>query len=167
MSNLSDPEAVIKTAEPGTMIYGRARFDGGAWETALYVREEKRYIDGFGRAPVVELRWMSVDDGSGVVLAALLMRIDNELYETWLNYHASGSAEAFADLASQDRIAILLYTRRRERQIAIANNLKLAVANSAEACRSRPAWTMQAFERARVRLYQRLPSVQALWDALA
>jgi hypothetical protein len=171
--NLTDPESVIRQAQPGTMMFARVIFErGSGWETAFLVREEPEYVERLGRNPVIELR-AGVFVKSGIVLAALLMQAGQELYETWFNYCVSEAS--FADMMKQQRIAIAFYTPAKGRQIAVPNNVGEFFAQAEQLAKALPRWGMcdsiaplqQRRNRlAREQVYSEYPAVQALWRAL-
>src|SRR5574340_869307 len=45
VEDLANPESVIRDAQPGTMMFARAIFEPErGFETALFVREEQKYV---------------------------------------------------------------------------------------------------------------------------
>jgi hypothetical protein len=149
------------------MIYSRAKFDmAGDWQTALLIRETKDFVRGLDAAPVIGLRGGAIED-TGVVLAVVIAKIAGELYECWFNYWAGELADSFADLAKQERVALVFFTPERARALHIKNGLREFFADAARRCRDRGRWAMADFNAARDRAYAEYPEVQNLWAHLA
>ncbi len=169
MNAKADPQAIIQSAPPGTALY--ARIDAGqGWETAIFIREESARIAELGAGPRVEIRTALLVEGD-VALIPLFVRLGashEKVYETWLNAHQTGGGMQFlADLATQPRIAVILYgDRGRERAIQSPNLLRDSFAEILARVGPLPAWTMAEFDAARERLYTRYPSPGALWQGL-
>lgn len=161
-------EQVIRSAQVGTMIYARAKFDArGDWQTALLVRESKDFVRALGQAPVIELRGGVIDD-PGAVLVVVIAKIAGELYECWLNYYQTGEGAAyFQDLQRQTQLPILFFTPERARALAIKNGLRDFFKEAEQRARARGAWAMRDFDAARDRAYAEFPEVQNLWAHLA
>ena len=165
--NLVNPETAIVNAEPGTMIWAVTSFDGGPREVALFIHEEPKYIATLGDMPALELRAAAFQDADVVPIAVMLRFSADMLYETWINACADAqTAEAIAMLGTQDRIAVVWFTDKRVRQVAIPNRLQIIFANFAALRAERPAWGNPQFERARNRLYQHHSTPAKLWREL-
>ena len=160
-------EQVIRGAPVGSMIYSRAKFDrAGDWQTVLLIRETKDFVRGLGTAPVIELRGGVIED-TGAVLVVVIAKIAGELYECWFNYWGSELTDCFADLAKQERIALVFFTPGRARALHIKNGLREFFADAARRCRDRGRWAMADFDVARDRTYTEYPEVRNLWAHLA
>lgn len=169
MSKLTDPKQAIRQAPPGTMTYGRFHTGEGAWQTGLFVREDRAHIRRLGRNPLFELHAGTFQEGD-VYLIALLIRaggVEGELYETWINYHQTGGGEQYLeDLAQQEELAIFFYDNvRRRRSIHINNPWREFAQESLAILRKTEPWSMEAFNAAREQLYQDYPTVANLWEA--
>ncbi len=166
---LISAEAAIRASQPGSMIFSRVKFDlASDWQTALLIREEKKYVNRLGANPLVKMRGGLLEENN-IGLVAVLLRIGPpghaQLYESWFNYAAA--ADSFDDLATQERIAIVFFTPERGRAVHVRNGLPSLFIRARAELSQRPQWTMQAFDRARESLYARWPTPQALWHALA
>lgn len=166
---LSDPQDVIMSAHPGTVIY--ARVDVGAgMETALFLREESERIQALGPGPRIEIRAaLLIEDG--VALIPILVRLGpkaKDIFETWLNIHQTGGGMHYLqDLATQPRILVILYgDHGRERAIESINLLKSTFADILVRVAGLPPWTMREFDQARERVYRRYPTPKELWWGL-
>lgn len=165
-----DPEQLVAWARPGVMIYAQIEADDGP-QIALLIREEPSRVRGFGPSPRVELRLGLYMEGS-IALIPLMVGVGSgkrqELYETWINLHQLGGAgpDVLHRLAIQATIRLLFYGGRRERAIEVPNRIGPAVAQIGERVADLPAWSMAGFDAARDRLYERFPSVRALWAEL-
>ncbi len=164
-----DPRDFIQKAPPGTALYARINV-GQGWETAIFIREESTRIAQIGPGPRVEIRAALLDEG-GVALIPLFVRLGashEKVYETWLNVHQTGGGMQFLkDLASQPRIAVILYGDcGRERAIQSPNLLRETFAQLMFEVVRLPPWTMAEFDAARGRVYARHPSPGALWQGL-
>lgn len=160
-------EQVIRSAQVGTMIYSRAKFDArGDWQTALLVRESKDFVHALGQAPVIELRGGVIED-PGAVLVVVIAKIAGELYESWFNYWGAEQSESFIDLQRQTQLPILFFTPARARALAIKNGLHDFFKDAEQRARARGAWAMRDFDAARDRAYTEFPEVQNLWAHLA
>jgi hypothetical protein len=168
---MADPQQLIASAPPGTMIYALGEGDGP--EVALLIREEPARVRGFGPSPRVELRLGLYIEGN-VALIPLMVGVGSgerqELYETWINAHQLGGGwpGVLRCLEAQGVIRLLFFGDggSRERAVGVPNRLGPSVAQIREQVARLPEWSMGAFDTARERIYQRYPSVKALWGAL-
>lgn len=53
MSNLTNPETVIRAALAGSAIYARTSIDGAPMRTVLLIREDDARINALGSAPAI------------------------------------------------------------------------------------------------------------------
>ncbi len=153
---------------PGSAVYARGEFDESMIkETMFLIREEPLIVQRFPAGVQVELRTGLFAD-QGVMLVAVIFRIEGEYYETWWNYHQTGGVgpQHFSDMTTQARIPILFFTPEMARSIAIQNSLAPFFDDAAKRIQRMPAWSMQDFEAARERVYARFPTVTKLWNAL-
>jgi hypothetical protein len=166
---LTDPETVIRQAQPGTMIFARAIFEPErgepehGWETTLLVREEPKRVKQLGRNPAIALRG-GVFIERNVALVELLMQTGQKIYETCFNYYAAESS--FADLAHQYRILITFYAPDKARQFIISNGVSRFFAQAEQVARGLPRWAMHDFNQAREQMYAKYPDMQRLWRAI-
>lgn len=168
MSQLTDAETVIKTAQPGMMIYGRVKQSlEASWQTVFYIRDDAEHIKAIPPDPPVEMR-SGVMDEYGVVLIPILIKLGNDLYECWLNYYAEGGKEALQSLATQEQNVILIFGDKgqQERSIGFKNSLSKTFALILEGAQKKPAWGMKDFDRAREKLYRWYPKVKDIWREL-
>ena len=170
MSELISGEDLIRSAEPGAMVYSRLQTaEGGHWETGLLVREEPKYVKAFGRNPIIELRGGLMHEGR-VALIATLVRVgagkDAQLYECWWNFHGEENREAFYDLASQERLGIFFFTPERAKAVGVRNGYRDLFTRAVTALAAMPAWGMREFDAARSEIYRRYPTMQDLWSQL-
>ncbi len=170
MSYLTDAETVIKSAQPGLMIYGRAKqYLDTPWKTVLFVREETGRIRSIPQNPTIELRssLMRVDN---IYLVPILIKMGGELYESWLNYHASGGsgADAMHDLSQQEQIAILFFgdSLTQERSLLFRNSCRLDFKTMLDQLNVSVPWGMREFDKAREKLYWSYPTVKQLWNGI-
>ena len=166
---LANPEAVIKRAPPGTMIYARVTLYGKD-VTAFLIREESARIARWHRERVqVQLRAAVLPVGD-VVPAVFMVRLGDEIYEAWLNVHQRGM-DGFVplrDLARQDEVHFILYGDGGERggKISVLNSIQGFAKEALTTLRSSPAWSMEDFDAAREQIYREHPTVADLWEAL-
>ena len=127
---LIDPLEFIKKMPAGTMVYGRASFDGRPKETYFAIKEEMRYLKQLGKYPVLTIR-TGIFETTNMAIVCLLMRPNGNidmLFESWFNFHATdGMGKAtFADMAGQDNIVFWFVDEKGNdyRKIAIRNSLK-------------------------------------------
>jgi len=167
-----DPEQLVAWARPGVMIYAQIEAGDGP-QIALLIREEPSRVRGFGPGPRVELRLGLYMEGS-IALIPLMVGVGSgkrqELYETWINLHQLGGVgpDVLLRLATQATIRLLFYGDggRRERAIGVPNRIGPAMAQIGERVADLSAWSMGGFDAARDQLYERFPSVRALWAEL-
>ena len=88
MSNLINPEDLIRAAEPGAMVYAVGAIDG-ARMVSLFIREDVIRIAALSN-PLIELH-AGVFAERHSVLVAVMAQINQELYESWWNYHQPDS----------------------------------------------------------------------------
>jgi len=168
--DLTDAETVIKRAQPGTMIYGRVKTAADAtWQTVLYIREDNQHIKAVPPNPTVEMR-AGVMDVAGVILIPILIKIAGELYESWLNYHATGGSgqAALQELATQEQNVVLFFgdAGTQDRSVGFRNSSAKTFALISEGLKNKPAWTMAEFDSARQSLYRSYPELKNLWREL-
>jgi hypothetical protein len=166
---LADPEDVIMAARPGFAIFAKVNV-GAGWEVAFMVKEESARIPHLGG--VVFLRTgLSMQHGVGLI--PILLRLgpeDQDIFETWLNFHAPGKFGRKNDhlevLAEQERIPILFYGERgRERNVVIRNSAQQGFREMLQIVQRLPVWSMQEFDDAREEVYSGFPTRKALWQS--
>lgn len=164
MSNLINPEDLIRSAEPGTMVYATGAIDGERL-VSLFIREDAVRIASLSN-PLIELR-AGVFAERHAVLVTVMAQINQEFYESWWNYHQPDGQEPFALAASQPILPIHFFSARaRERSISVPNHLATFFQSALINITQRPAWPMADFDRDRELVYGRYPSVKKLWRAL-
>lgn len=160
-------ESVLLQMQDGSMIPGRFQSDNQpTWRTGLFVKESPALIAAIGDAPIIEIRAGMLKEQSAWPIA-LMMKTSSELYESWLNWQTS--PREVNDLATQDQLIIHFYTTTRVRSIQIPStplrDMFAALLPPLNALPA-PAWTMSEFDRARQRIYDRLPTPTKLWSEL-
>lgn len=155
----------------GTMIYARSSFDGGPMETALYIKEEPKYIRRLKYNPIFEVRTGGFEYNRVFAVTVLLQpnADDDMLYESWWNYHDPDMGNsAFHDLATQEFLKILFVDGEGNygKKTRIKNSLKPVFADYIERIKDYAPWSMQEFNAAKEAIYNMYPSVKLLWDAL-
>ena len=168
MSYLTDAETVIKTLPPGSMIYGRVKQSlGTPWQTVFYIREDSEHIEAIPPNPPIEMR-SGVMEERGVVLIPILIKLNDELYECWLNYCTQGGKEALQALASQEQNVVLIFKDKgkQERSIGFNNSCKNTFALILEGVSKKPTWQMKEFDAAKENLYRWFPKIKDLWREL-
>lgn len=169
----ADPLSVLKTLPCGSMLYARAAFLGlSDFATYFAIKEEPRFLKRLSSRPAISVRTGLFYYG-GVALVPFMMRAggdNNMLYESWLNYFASGDAgkKAFDDLATQDEIIFIFYDPQgnEARKLSIKNSLRAQFRLFIDHIESLGPWTMDDFNRERENLYRDYPTPQDLWNAL-
>jgi hypothetical protein len=162
-------ESLITHAPPSTMIYSRfVAGDQKIWETGLLIREDAEHIEKLPRNPVIEVRAGLFIEG-GVQILAIMVKAVGVLYETWFNYHQRGmdTDEYLHDWATQESLAVIVYGQKgRERSIRIRNPLVDIATKAQKRLQQAEPWSMEDFDAARGRLYDRYPTADDLWIAL-
>lgn len=177
MSQQVDPFVLIASSQPGSAIFSRVQITPGLWETAWLIREESGRFKALGPSPAVSFRaGLIVRDAVGLI--PILVRVGPEeperVYETWLNVHQGGpdgGKRYLEDLATQDRLVVLLFgdQGRKERALRVSNQLMDFARKALEeggGLATLPPWPMDAFDAARQGVYERYPTVWELWKAL-
>jgi len=163
--------SIVAQSSPGTMIYEQFQVEdqGEVWEeTGLLIREDMQHIKALPRHPVIEVRAGMLNEGN-VQLLAILVKVQGELYETWFNYHQRGedSEKCLNDWIEQEDLAVIFFSDTGlERSIRIRNLLSDLAQRALPLLRQAEPWTMEDFDAARARLYERYPTVGDLWKAL-
>ena len=157
----------LRTTDPGTAFSGRFFADEGI-VTVFMIHEDHAHVAALPSQVMITVKTgFFVEDGVGVL--AIAMRIEDQVFETWLNRHLDGRLEeSFEDLAQQEKLHFNFYVDdvKPARSIWIPNVERDTFARILEALNELEPWPMAAFDRARVRIEARFPSVQALWDGL-
>jgi hypothetical protein len=170
VNNLTDAETLIKTAQPGLMLYGRVKQSiSDPWKTVFYIREDDEHIKAIPKNPPVELR-IAVMKEDDVLLMPTLIRLNNTLYETWFNYETVGKL-SIADLTQQDMMILLIFgdKRQQERSIAFKNSVRATFDSFLQIRRESkiPSWTLSEFDAAREKVYTKFPTPKALWNEIS
>lgn len=167
---------VMRGLRPGQAT-ARLETVGGQEILVFGVREESRRIAALGdgnpkRAVETELRAGAEQVGSVLVVPAVLRlgKIDprgENLYEVWLNAHATDSPSLLA-LAKQEKLVTRVFGdgAKLERTIGCPNSGRQFFVDALARATALPAWSMDDFDRARSVVEQRYPSVIALWNSL-
>lgn len=170
---LTDPLALLLQMPHGSALYSRVQFDGGHWEVAWILREEKARLRQLGKEPPVEFR-AGVFVQDGVLLIPVLVRVGKvapeNIFETWVNVCQAGGngPDVVKDLAAQERIAIQFYDSRPEpeRSLQIYNSMRSFFESLTEQLQIVTPWTMRQFDQAREQIYKRYPEIMDLWRGL-
>jgi len=147
----------------------QAEDQGEVWEeTGLLIREDIEHIKALPRYPVIEVRAGMVNEGN-VQLLVIVVQVRGELYETWFNYHQHGedTEKYLNDWIEQEDLAVIFFSDTGlERSIRIRNLLSDLAQRALPLLREAEPWSMEDFDAARARLYERYPTVVDLWKAL-
>jgi hypothetical protein len=157
----------LRSTDPGTAFSGRFFSDEGL-VTVFMIHEDHARVAALPSQVMITLKTgFFVEAGVGVL--AIVMKVEDEVFETWLNRHLGGRLEeSFEDLAQQEKLHFNFYVDdvKPARSIWIPNVERDTFARILEAVNEFEPWSMAEFDRARGRIEQRFPSVQALWDGL-
>jgi len=162
---------IVMQSSPGLMLYARfqAESEGEVSEqTGLLIREDMEHIKALPRHPVIEARAGLFNEGD-VQLLAIMVKVQDELYETWFNYHQRGenSEKYLNDWVEQEDLAVIFFSGTGlERSVRIRNLLSDLGRRALPLLREAEPWSMEDFDAARARLYERYPTVGDLWKAL-
>ena len=155
-------------AQPGQAGLMRFLIDEGM-VTVMVIREDDEHLQALPTQPMIEVRSALLIENR-VGLVAILAKIENEIYETWLNRHFEGMGldECLDDLAQQEKLLFAFYVDGPEpaRTIWSPNRFQDEFARYQEAIGGMEPWSMPQFDQARMRVMQRFPSVQDLWGTL-
>jgi len=167
-----DPLAVVRLLRPGQATAWVERAAGDGPTPVIGVREESRRIRRLPPDAPVELR-AGVYTSPAAIVIPLLLRIGPErsdaIYEIWVNAHSTDFG-LFDALAHGARVVARLYGDdhcKLERTMAIPNSIGPFFREARAAIAARPAWPMDAFDRARATVEAQHDSVWGLWLALA
>ena len=168
---LTDPLDYLLSRPAGTMVYARSSFDGGPMETALYIKEEPKYIKRLKYNPIFEIRTGAMEFNNVLLVTVLLQpNADNDmLYESWWNFHQKGGGEKyFMDLSTQESLKILFVDEEGNygKKTGIRNSLKPVFEDYIERIKKFNPWSMGEFNEAKEEVCRRYPSVRQLWDLL-
>ena len=130
---LTDPVTLLRTMPPGSMLYGGVRLDEGEWETALYGKEERKFLKRLGENPTLDIRsglFQGPDVWPGVVMLSPVGHTKAMLYESWLNWHAPEQQETIRRFATQERLVTFWYDEHMQlaRTLAVPHTRAKAVA---------------------------------------
>ena len=171
-------ETLIQTAPVSTMVYGRFKAapllsntgaSGGAWQTGLFIREDEQTIQRLSATPVFALRAGLFELGRACAVVVMCQPLDiaDTFYESFWNWHGENKKE-FHDMAAQDRLPILFYSRFGRRRSVAVNNAKLKAffAGALKRLNAWPLWSMREFDDVKEKIYGLYPDNVALWDNL-
>lgn len=169
-SNLKIMHDVMR---PGTMLYMNPRdLMTGKEETIFYIREAAEIFKKIPKSPDIYTvgAAFEIEDVVVSVIYLKIDRIDECLYEMFVNYYVSdGDGErAMYNLSVQDKIKLCFMTDNPdvERIIEIENGFKSYAKQIKEGAQKYyPGWSMQAFNRAKIKIIQEYPG-RSLWNRL-
>ncbi len=167
MPPLVSAEDLIRRAPVGFCLYSLSRLDAAPEETDFLIREETARIQAW-RSPAIEFRSGAITE-EAVVLVPILIRVQDELYECWVNHWAEANSQrVLGTLAIQERLVLHCFGDEgtRIRSLRVSNPHRAFFAEVSRTCATAAPWSMPAFDAARERLYTRHPSVRDLWNAL-
>jgi len=168
-----DPISALKEMPCGSMIYARAVFSGFSdFVTYFAIKEDQRFLRKLGACPVLTVR-TGLFFYNGVALVPFMVNIngsDDMLYESWINYFASGDTgkKAFDDLTKQDDIIFIFYDAQcnEKRKISIKNRVRGQFQLFCDIISTLDPWSMEDFNAEREKLYIDYPTPRELWRAL-
>lgn len=153
--------------QPSTAMLVPARLAAGEEVACFLVREDSQHVARLSKEVAIEARCGLIQEAN-VGLVAVMLRVEGEIYETWVNWHNPYAQRCLRNFARQDNliIAFLVDSPSPARTLWTPNGLQETFgAMIAELSGLKP-WGMAAFDNARERLYRRYPSPQALWASL-
>ena len=182
-TSLTDPFAWIKSAKPGTVIYGISQDETGRASLDFWIRESSAAIDAVGDTPTIEWRAGALVEGN-VLLVVVLFKAGDAIYETfWDDYkerreiRGINGDEDF-DLPARDSLFEMMATEpfvellffgdsgEVERSLHVPNGLRSFFAETIQQARAWTPWTPEAFEAAKLTLVENYPKVAELWKFL-
>lgn len=165
---LVSAEDLIRQAPLGACLYSLSRIDADAEEVDFLVREETARVFAWHQ-PTIEFRMGLLAEGP-VLLVPILIRVERELYECWVNHHAPEEQfrRVLGTLAIQERMVLHFYGQDggRVRSLRVSNPHRAFFAEAARRCAEVIPWGMPAFDAAREAVYRRHPTVKDLWRVL-
>lgn len=166
---MTDIETVVKKhLQPGQAIMGRFAGPNRKLQTGIFIREDSAHIKAVPKNPTVEFR-AGMFDGDLVIPVVVMLKVQGiDPYETWWNYHQTGRGEQyFNDMISQSHVIVHFYTSSgKKRSIQVRNSLSDSFSRFKARIEQVPPWSMNQFEAERDKIYNKYPSVKALWDGL-
>jgi len=152
--------------QPGVATLFRVRV-GDSEATALAVREDWDHAGALPEGPYVETR-SGLFLRKGVALIPLLVRVEGETYEAWINAHNPVCRGEISDLCDQQDFPIMVFVDSTQpvRVMGLPNPLRAAFKRYAEEVAKLDPWSMEAFDAEKAGICAEYPSVQALWEAL-
>jgi len=152
---------------PGTATYSRFKQASGGIETRFLVREDASRVARLPRHSRIDIR-SALFERSGVGLFAVLFNVEGEIYETWWNWCSPLHRACFQDMINQLEVTISFFVDETEpaRTIRATNAVRDTFRTVVDRLAKIPPWEMSDFDRAREKLYDQYPDIQALWSVL-
>ena len=148
-------------------MYARVRDVAGTTHTCFLLHEEEARVHALPAQVAIEARAALIEiRGVGVVV--VLLKVGEDLYETYWNYHIPEIRECFDDMASQGDLLIRFYSSGMQptRTLSLPNTLRDTFAKIEEELSARSPWRMEQFDAAKAALAVDFPTVQALWNGI-
>ncbi|MCU0274222.1 MAG: hypothetical protein MUE34_13410 [Acidimicrobiales bacterium] len=159
-------EVFLAASSPGQAMVARFLTPEGMVSSIL-VREDEEHLEALGAEPLVEVRLGLLATG-GVAFVVIMTELAGERYEAWIDAHNPAHAGILEDLASQEVLLLQFFGDDPEpvRRIWVPNDSATAADRALSAVVSMPAWSAEDARAARHQLFDRYPSVAALWEAI-
>lgn len=160
---MADPFELIKSCQPGMMLFGI----GGPTEAekafVFLIREDERYVKRLGKYPGVTVR-MGIFDEIAILFMVRFENNSDLTYNCWLNYHDKYSGY---NLLKQQPNMIFKFFSAREcvRTLAINNRFQTDLQDFEGKISGRPAWSMREFDAVKEKIYSTF-TPEDLWRVL-
>jgi len=181
--NFQDISIVVEQIPLGTCVPLISRTEESVFpEVIWYIKEIDNFIDAIPiHHPVINIQSASFAHGD-VVLLVVLTKIEMgrqgditpqpetfTVYETYMNYHAyrPNETNAIDLLIEQDRLVFAFYNNQceKKRTIVTPNRIKDYFKETKNIILTRPPWTMQQFDNAKLYLQHQL-DLETMWDVI-
>jgi hypothetical protein len=161
-----DPFELIKTVEPGMMLFGVGGNSPDDTKFVFLIREEEKYLKKIGRYPMVQVRFGIFEGITNAIGALVMVRFENNpdmTYDSWLNYYAP--EKHVNKLAAQEQLIFKLYSSTDcVRTLAISNSLA-PVLNTYIKKSKKMEWSMNEFDKVKAYIYKKYDPIE-LWNSL-
>jgi hypothetical protein len=169
-----DAVELLEHATRGTALFAPRPGEDRRGEVALLIRGASQRLQALREPVDVQFRaGVFAEPQTKVVLVPILVCLGPEqapedLYEAWVNQSPGGLAETLAALAAQHDVELCLYGDgcRLERTFRVPSPLRAFAGAALDVARAGRPLSMDDFHQARAAVYQRHPTVRALWGAL-
>ncbi len=163
-----DVESLVKSLEPGTVIFGRfGSRPNNQMETGIFIREDSHCIANIPDTPNLYFKAIMLEN-QDVIPVVVLIKVENikNPYNMWLNFQLDHIKLYFNEIIAQENITVHFYSHEKlEKSFKVSNSLREPFFQFRKKISEITAWTNEQFASEFQKVLKKYSTSQDLWDS--